>query len=182
VRGWSGGVADATHEVIGTSFDPFSAKVEGNQSLIMWLQRMTTPKADFTFHQAQHSIGTVVMLEIHPARTAPVAFQNIRYIRIDSHKTKLGEHSDKEARLWEVLGQKADWSGELVAGATLDDLSQEAIEMARKRLVEYLLKSERDVERGCKNFCVNGHSAGNCHIARSDDDRRKESCTQGVAG
>lgn len=176
------GVADATHEVIGTSFDPFSAKVEGNQSLIMWLQRMTTPKADFTFHQAQHSIGTVVMLEIHPARTAPVAFQNIRYIRIDSHKTKLGEHSDKEARLWEVLGQKADWSGELVAGATLDDLSQEAIEMARKRLVEYLLKSERDVERGCKNFCVNGHSAGNCHIARSDDDRKKESCTQGVAG
>lgn len=141
------GVADATHEVIGTSFDPFSAKVEGNQSLIMWLQRMTTPKADFTFHQAQHSIGTVVMLEIHPARTAPVAFQNIRYIRIDSHKTKLGEHSDKEARLWEVLGQKADWSGELVAGATLDDLSQEAIEMARKRLVEYLLKSARDVER-----------------------------------
>jgi predicted HTH transcriptional regulator len=64
----------------------------------------------------------VVLLEIHPARTAPVAFQNIRYIRIDSHKTKLGEHSDKEARLWEVLGQKADWSGELVAGASLDDL------------------------------------------------------------
>ena len=141
------GVADATHEVIGTSFDPFSAKVEGNQSLIMWLQRMTTPKADFTFHQAQHSVGTVVLLEIHPARTAPVAFQNIRYIRIDSHKTKLGEHSDKEARLWEVLGQKADWSGELVAGATLDDLAPDAIEMARKRFTEYQVKSERDVER-----------------------------------
>lgn len=141
------GVADATHEVIGTTFDPFAAKVEGNQSLIMWLQRMTTPKADFTFHQVQHSVGTVVMLEIHPARSAPVAFQNIRYIRIDSHKTKLGEHSDKEARLWEVLGQKADWSGELVAGATLDDLAPEAIEMARKRFNEYLLKSERDPER-----------------------------------
>lgn len=141
------GVADATHEVIGTSFDPFAAKVEGNQSLIMWLQRMTTPKADFTFHQVQHSVGAVVMLEIHPARTAPVAFQNIRYIRIDSHKTKLGEHSDKEARLWELLGQKSDWSGELVAGASLDDLAPEAIEMARKRFTDYLLKSERDVER-----------------------------------
>ena len=34
----------------------------------------------------------------------------------------------------------------------------------------------------CKNFCVNSHPAGNCHIARSDDDRRKESSTQGVAG
>ena len=141
------GVADASHEVIGTSFDPFAAKVEGNQSLIMWLQHMTTPKADFTFHQAQHPMGAVVMLEIHPARTAPVAFQNIRYIRIDSHKTKLGEHSDNEARLWEVLGQKADWSGELVAGATLDDLAPEAIDMARKRFIEYLLKSERNVER-----------------------------------
>ncbi len=99
------GVADVTHEVIATSFDPFAAKFEGNQSLIMWLQRMTTPKADFTFHQVQHPVGVVVMLEIHPARTAPVAFQNIRYIRIDSHKTKLGEHSHKEALLCEVLGQ-----------------------------------------------------------------------------
>ena len=35
---------------------------------------------------------------------------------------------------------------------------------------------------GCKNFCVNGQSAGNCHIARSDDDRSEESRTQGVAG
>lgn len=141
------GVKDDTHEVIGTSFDPFSAKGEGSQSLIMWLQKMTTPKADFTFHAARHAMGTVVMLEIHPARTAPIAFQNIRYIRIDSHKTKLGEHSDKEARLWDVLGQKEDWSGELVPGASLADLDPQAIEMARKRFSEYLIKSERDAER-----------------------------------
>lgn len=141
------GVKDDTHEVVGTSFDPFSAKGEGSQSLIMWLQKMTTPKADFTFHAARHAAGTVVMLEIHPARTAPVAFQNIRYIRIDSHKTKLGEHSDKEARLWDVLGQKEDWSGELVPGASLADLDPQAIEMARKRFSEYLIKSERDAER-----------------------------------
>ena len=36
--------------------------------------------------------------------------------------------------------------------------------------------------RGCKNFCVNGQQAGNCHIARSDDDRSEESRTPGVAG
>lgn len=34
----------------------------------------------------------------------------------------------------------------------------------------------------CNIFCVNGHPAGNCHIARSDDDRRQESSTQGVTG
>jgi hypothetical protein len=36
--------------------------------------------------------------------------------------------------------------------------------------------------RACKNFCVNGHLAGNCHASRSDDDRSKESRTQRTAG
>ena len=36
--------------------------------------------------------------------------------------------------------------------------------------------------QGCKSFCVNGQLAGNCRIARSDDDRSEERCTQGVAG
>lgn len=36
--------------------------------------------------------------------------------------------------------------------------------------------------RGCKNFCVNGHLAGNCRAPRSDDGRNKGSSTQGVAG
>jgi hypothetical protein len=29
------------------------------------------------------------------------------------------------------------------------------------------------IHGGCKNFCVNGHRAGNCRIARSDDDRNE---------
>lgn len=34
------------------------------------------------------------------------------------------------------------------------------------------------VHGGCKNFCVNGPMAGNCRIARSDDNDRKEArCT-----
>jgi ATP-dependent DNA helicase RecG len=141
------GVENGTHEVKGTAFDPFSAKGEGNQSLVMWLQQRTAPRADFTFHVAGHAVGPVVMMEIHPARSAPVAFQNVRYIRIDSHKTKLSDHPDKEARLWAALGQKDDWTGELVPGATLDDLDPLAIEMARRRFTEYLVKSEPDEGR-----------------------------------
>lgn len=141
------GVENGTHEVKGTAFEPFSAKGEGNQSLVMWLQQRTAPRADFTFHVAGHAAGPVVMMEIHPARSAPVAFQNIRYIRIDSHKTKLADHPDKEARLWAALGQKDDWTGELVPGATLDDLDPLAVEMARRRFIEYLLKGEPDEGR-----------------------------------
>jgi len=140
------GVEDGTHAVKGTTFDPFSRK-QGNQALIMWLQQMTTPRADFTFHAVDHSEGRVVMLEIHPARSAPIAFLNLRYIRIDSHKTRLSDHPDKEARLWAMLGQKDGWSGELVPAATLDDLAPEAVDAARKRFTEYLLKSESDSAR-----------------------------------
>ena len=84
------GVADETHEVKGTTFDPFRQTV-GNQALVMWLQHKTAPRADFEFHQLNHEIGTVIFLEIHPPRSAPIAFDQTRYIRVDSHKTKLSQ-------------------------------------------------------------------------------------------
>ena len=147
-RGWMvWGVEDGTHAVKGTTFDPFSTKGEGNQALIMWLQQKTSPRADFTFHECHHPSGKVILLEIHPPRTAPIAFENIRYIRIDSHKTKLSEHPDKEARLWGKLGQLDDWSGEVVAGASLADLDAEALVQARQRFTEYLIKSEPNAAR-----------------------------------
>lgn len=141
------GVDNHSHDVKGTSFNPFSAKGEGNQPLIMWLTRKTSPRPDFQFHELDHPDGRVVILEIHPPRTAPLAFAGVRYIRLDSHKTKLSDHPDKESRLWTMLGQKEDWSGEIVAGATLEDLDPEAVVAARQRFTEYLLKSEPDVAR-----------------------------------
>ena len=140
------GIQDNNREVIGTTFDPFRHKI-GNQSLVMWLQTMTQPRADFIFHEVQHPLGRVVMLEIHPARSAPIAFRHARYIRIDSHKVKLSDHADKEARLWAQLGLKEDWSGELVLGATLDDLDAEAVAAARLRFTDFLVRSEPDSNR-----------------------------------
>lgn len=143
------GVEDGSHKVMGTHFDPFKAKVKAgsNQALIMWLQQMTQPRADFEFHEVNHPDGRVVMLEIHPARSAPVGFQNVRYIRIDSHKVKLSEHPDKEARLWGQLGLKEDWSGELVTGATLDDLDPRAVDAARARYTEFMVRGEPDAAK-----------------------------------
>ncbi len=140
------GVADGTHAVTGTAFDPFNRKI-GNQALIMWLQAMTRPRADFEFHEVAHPVGRVVMLEIHPARSAPVAFQNVRYIRVDSNKVNLSDHPDKEARLWGRLGVKEDWTGAVVPGATLADLDVQAVAAARVRFTEYLLRSEPDERR-----------------------------------
>lgn len=141
------GVEDGSHAVTGTQFDPFACRVGGNQALVMWLQSMTQPRADFDFHELAHPQGRVVMLEIHPARRAPVAFQHIRYIRVGSHKTKLSEHPDKEARLWAQLGVKEDWSGLLVPGASLADLDPQALTAARQRFTEFLVRSEPDAGR-----------------------------------
>ncbi len=144
--GWCGGVADGSHLVTGTRFNPFKRKI-GNQSLVMWLQSMTQPRADFEFHEVAHPQGRVVLLEIHPTRSAPVAFRHMRYIRVDSHKVKLSDHPDKEARLWMQLGLKEDWSGAVVPGATLEDLDPEAVAAARHRFTDFLLRSETDASR-----------------------------------
>lgn len=141
------GVTDGTHAVTGTSFDPFGRKVGGNQALIMWLQHMTQPRADFAFHEVMHPHGRVVLLEVHPARSAPVAFQQVRYVRVDSHRVKLSDHPDKEARLWTRLGQKDDWSGEVVPDATLADLEPAAVDAARQRFTEFLIRGESDTAR-----------------------------------
>ena len=146
------GVDDASREVKSTTFDPFSQKVKsekggGNQALIMWLQYLTQPRADFDFHEVSHPNGRVVLLEIHPARSAPVAFKNVRYIRIDSHKVKLAEQPDKEARLWAQLGSKEDWTGEVVPGARWEDLDPEALIAARQRYTEFCIRGEPDARR-----------------------------------
>jgi len=142
------GVDDTTHLVKGTTFNPFTAKGEGNQSLVMWLTHKISPRPDFEFHELDHySAGRVVMLEIRPPRTAPLAFKGLRYIRIDSHKTKLSEHPDKEARLWDELVGVEDWTGQIVPDASLDDLEPEAIVFARSKFTEYLIKSEKDASR-----------------------------------
>ncbi len=71
----------------------------------------------------------------------------VRYIRVGSHKTKLSDQPDKEARLWKTLEGVSDWTGEIVQGATLVDLDAAAVEFARSKFTEYLLKSEPDAAR-----------------------------------
>lgn len=156
------GVNDATRKVTGTVFDPFAQKVKdgANQSLIMWLQVMTQPRADFSFHEVQVEQHRVVMLEIHPARSAPIAFQHVRYIRVDSHLVKLAQYPDKEARLWATLGSKEDWSGMLVPGGAFSDLDPLALAAARQRFTEFLIRCEPDASR---------HAAIQTEVASWDD-------------
>jgi predicted HTH transcriptional regulator len=93
------GVDDASHRLIGTSFNPRTAKV-GNQELESWLIHLLSPRVDFQFHQLEMDNQPIVVLVIPAAQHTPVRFKETEFIRVGSYKKKLKEYPEKERRLW----------------------------------------------------------------------------------
>ena len=88
------GIQDETHEVVGTSFDPYTKKAQGNQDLLPWVMAQLSPNPDFEVHIVEHSSGRVVFFEINPASDTPVSFRGESYIRIGASKTNLKQHPE----------------------------------------------------------------------------------------
>ena len=98
------GVDNQTHDIVGTSFSPISAKV-GNEELENWLLRLLSPKIDFSFFEITIDGRRVVLVEIGRAFRHPVQFQGQEFIRIKSYKKKLKEFPEKERALWRIFDQ-----------------------------------------------------------------------------
>lgn len=98
------GVDDATHDVIGTEFDPAAVK-KGGEELENWLLRMMTPKIDFRFHSLSIEGKPVVLLEIGAAFRHPICFMNQEFIRVGSYKKNLKNFPEKERTLWRVFDE-----------------------------------------------------------------------------
>jgi ATP-dependent DNA helicase RecG len=96
------GIRDDTHEVVGTTFRPSTAK-KGGEDLESWLLRGLTPRLHFRFHEITHVGKPVVVLEIPRAPARPVQFQGIEFIRVGSYKQKLKDHPQIERELWRVF-------------------------------------------------------------------------------
>lgn len=84
------GVEDETHKLIGTTFDPFSAKV-GNQELELWLRNKLSPAPALRFRSVAHPEGPIQLLEIPAAIAAPTAFEGVPYIRVGSATVRLAD-------------------------------------------------------------------------------------------
>jgi len=96
------GVGDATHDVVGTSFN-VAAKRIGNEELENWLLRQLSPKIGFHFVQIELDGFNLVLLEIDCAYRHPVQFAGSVFIRIGSYKKRLKDFPEKERELWRVL-------------------------------------------------------------------------------
>lgn len=112
------GIEDASHDVVGTSFDPYSVKAKGNQDLLIWLSMGLQPNMGLDCYAIDHPRGPVVLFEIGAAWDRPVRFYGTAFIRVGSSKTELRKHPEKERALWT---RREDWTGKICEEATLAD-------------------------------------------------------------
>ena len=126
------GIDDDTHNVVGTAFDPYTAKGRGNQDLLPWLGAGLHPNVGFEPRVVEHPDGRVVVFEVGPARDQPVSFYGTAYVRVGASKTELGRYPEKARAIWT---RGSDWSAELCERAGLDDLDPEALVKAREQFV-----------------------------------------------
>ena len=115
------GVNDATHEIIGTEFNPTIVK-KGGEELESWLLRLMTPKIDFRFHSVAIEEQLVVLLDISAAFRQPVRFMNQEFIRVGSYKKNLKEFPEKERALWRIFDKTPFERALALENATVEDI------------------------------------------------------------
>ncbi len=93
------GIDNSSHDVIGTDFDPDGVKECSNTVLQLWLAQHLKPSVAFNFRRIEHPQGSVVLLEIPAASSAPVAFDDIAYVRIGSATPKLTDYPERQQKL-----------------------------------------------------------------------------------
>jgi ATP-dependent DNA helicase RecG len=129
------GIEDKTHKVIGTKFFPRKAKGKGKEGLEPWLSRLLSPGIDFQIIECKYDQNQIVIFKIDATQNTPVKFSGTAYIRVGEHKHKLSEHPEKERKIWKKK-EKYDWSEQIIKDATIDDLDENAISVARKHYTE----------------------------------------------
>src|SRR5258707_227358 len=81
------GIADGTHELVGTGFRPRGARV-GNEELESWLVRLLTPRINFKIHEVELEGRAFVLFEVPAAAHTPVRFKESEFVRVGSYKKK----------------------------------------------------------------------------------------------
>lgn len=127
------GVEDGTQNIVGTNFI-FSKAKQGSQDLELWVRNLLHPKINFQIFEFKYA-GThpIVLLRIPAAKSEPTHFQKKSYIRIGSHKTDLRNHTEL-IRL--IYNSQTDWSAQIIEQATINDLDEAAIKVAREKFKE----------------------------------------------
>lgn len=173
------GIDDATHELIGTNFNPKTTKV-GNQELELWLRQHLSDSAEFHFERASAFNQNLVLLRIWPAQYRPVLWKGLAYIRTGSSTQELKHGSRREEELWhctrsevfELQSALSGLSGDEIFSKLDADSFREAFDLSETTSSEHLLhlfESERlIVAQESGNYSVT--NLGALLFARNLDD------------
>ena len=96
------GVRNSDHAIIGTRFDPQTARI-GQEELESWLLRLLEPKIDFRFVKLIADDNPLVVLEIASTARHPVRFSGREFIRVGSYTKPLRDFPEKERALWRAF-------------------------------------------------------------------------------
>lgn len=122
------GVSNKSRSAVGTDYRP---QVERLQQLKMQIAENAEPRISFRdIHELQHDGHRVLLFEIPAApRGIPIAWKGHYYARAGESLTSLGLDKQDEIRR-QTLAQ--DWTAQVVASATLDDLDEAAVRKAQE--------------------------------------------------
>jgi ATP-dependent DNA helicase RecG len=95
------GVADETHEIVGTNVRLGSKKV-GSEDFLLWLNKFVKPKINIHAVQIDVDGKHIEMLVVEPGYQLPVSFQGREYMRVATSLLPLSEHPEKQRALWQI--------------------------------------------------------------------------------
>lgn len=96
------GVDNDTHEILGTTFKPETAK-SNNTEIETWLRKKLNDYANFCFYTGKVDGKWVVVLEIDQATVGTVQFEHSAFIRVGTYKKRLKDFPALEVELWKKL-------------------------------------------------------------------------------
>ncbi len=122
------GVEDKIRTVVGTNYRLQTNRLQG---LKQQIAASTEPSVTFrNIYELHHSAGRVLLFEIPAApRGIPIAWKGHYYGRAGESLTSLGIDKLDEIRAQTIA---IDWSAQIVAQATIDDLDGTAIQKAQE--------------------------------------------------
>jgi ATP-dependent DNA helicase RecG len=126
------GIEDQTKHIIGTNFKPSTYKI-GNQDFELWLRLFVSPKINFEIFEFDYQLNHLVIFRIPAAKGEPVSFQKKYFIRINSQKTDLLNYP---AYVRQIYNSLDDWSAKTIDSATIADLDETALSVARTKFKE----------------------------------------------
>jgi len=117
------GIEDGTKTVIGTTFNPNTAKA-GNQPIKIWLDQKLSPKVGLEFYCFQENGRNIVIVEIEAAKSIPVKFDTEAYVKIWESTTLLRDRPNLEQKIWNNDKNKNFEKGKAMEGLSFEQVLQ----------------------------------------------------------